>query len=52
VTKWTPDQVIALVVVIIAAVLLGVGIDSEVKSVLAMAAAWAFGRTVSNLRSQ
>ena len=41
--KWTPDTVIALVLVVGCIVLLALGIDSEVKSILAIAAGWAFG---------
>ncbi|MBA7541576.1 hypothetical protein ES705_33892 [subsurface metagenome] len=41
--KWTPDLIIALAMVVGGLVLLGLGIDGEVKSILAMAAGWAFG---------
>ncbi len=41
--KWTPDLIIALVLVVGSFVLLGFGINGEVKSILAMAAGWAFG---------
>lgn len=41
--KWTPDTVIALVLVVGCLALLGFGINSEVKSILALAAGWAFG---------
>ena len=41
--KWTPDTVIALVLVVGCIALLALGIDSEVKSILAIAAGWAFG---------
>ncbi|MBA7535518.1 hypothetical protein ES705_27776 [subsurface metagenome] len=41
--KWTPDLIIALVLVIGCLILLGLGIDGEVKSVITMAAGWAFG---------
>lgn len=41
--KWTPDTVIALVVVVGCIILLVCHIDSDVKSILGMAAAWAFG---------
>jgi len=41
--RWTPDKVIALVLIIIAALLLILGIDGEVKSILVMAAGYFFG---------
>jgi len=41
--KWTPDLIIALILVVGCLVLIFSGIDSEVKSVLLIAAGWAFG---------
>ena len=41
--KWTADIIIALVLIIGCFVLIGCGIDSEVKSVLTLAAGWCFG---------
>jgi len=41
--KWTPDTIIALVLVVGCLILLGFGINSEMKSILAIAAGWAFG---------
>lgn len=41
--KWTPDTVIALILVAGCFALLANGIDSEVKSVLTLAAGWVFG---------
>ena len=41
--KWTPDTVIALVIVVGCIILMAIGIDSEVKSILAIATGWAFG---------
>jgi hypothetical protein len=41
--KWTPDLIIALVLVVGCFVLLGLGIDGEVKSILTMAGGWVFG---------
>ncbi len=41
--KWTPDLIISLVLVIGCLVLLGLGIDGEVKGILGMAAGWCFG---------
>jgi hypothetical protein len=40
--KWTPDLIIAGIIVIGCVVLLACHIDSDVKSILAMAAGWAF----------
>lgn len=37
------DQIIALVLIVGALVLIFTGIDGEVKSVLTLAAGWAFG---------
>ena len=37
------DQIIALVIILAAVGLLVSGIDGEVKSILTMAAGWAFG---------
>lgn len=42
--KWTPDMVIALVIVASCVALIATGINSEVKAILGMAGAWAFGR--------
>jgi len=41
--KWTPDLVIALVLVVGCLALIFTGIDGEVKGILIMAAGWAFG---------
>ena len=41
--KWTPDLIIALVLIVGCFVLLGLGIDGEVKSILTMAGGWVFG---------
>lgn len=41
--KWTPDLVIAVILVVGCLVLLGLGVDTEVKSILALAGGWAFG---------
>ncbi|MBA7591978.1 hypothetical protein ES708_34149 [subsurface metagenome] len=38
------DELIALIVVIGCLILIGFGIDGEVKSILGMAAVWTFGR--------
>lgn len=41
--KWTPDLIIALVLILSCVTLIATGIDSEVKSILTLAAGWAFG---------
>jgi len=42
-TKWTPDQIIAAVLIVGCLVFIGTGIDGEVKSILTVAAGWLFG---------
>jgi len=39
------DRLIALVLILTAALLLLLGVDSEVKTILIMAGGWAFGST-------
>lgn len=41
--KWTPDLLIAIILVGGCLALVFTGIDGEVKSVLTLAAGWAFG---------
>lgn len=41
--KWTPDLIVALLLVVGCLALLFTGINGEVKSILTMAAGWAFG---------
>jgi uncharacterized membrane protein required for colicin V production len=41
--KWTPDLIIALILVVGCLALIFTGIDHEVKSILTMAAGWCFG---------
>jgi len=41
--KWTPDTIIALILVVGCLALMGFGIDGEVKSILTVSAGWAFG---------
>jgi len=41
--KWTPDLIIAIIIVIGCLILIGLSIDSEVKSILTVAAGWIFG---------
>jgi hypothetical protein len=41
--KWTPDIIIALVLIVGCFILIVAGIDGEVKSILTLAAGWCFG---------
>lgn len=41
--KWTPDLIIALVLIAGCLALVFTGIDGEVKSILTLAAGWTFG---------
>ena len=41
--KWTPDFIIATILVVGCLGLLYTGIDGEVKAILLMAAGWCFG---------
>jgi len=41
--KWTPDLVIALVLIVGCLALIATGIDGEVKSILTVAGGWVFG---------
>uniref|UniRef100_A0A6H1ZSW5 Uncharacterized protein n=1 Tax=viral metagenome TaxID=1070528 RepID=A0A6H1ZSW5_9ZZZZ len=41
--KWTPDLIIALILILSSVGLIATGIDGEVKSILTLAAGWAFG---------
>ena len=41
--KWTPDLIIALLLVLGCFTLIFSGIDGEVKAILTLAAGWAFG---------
>ena len=41
--RWTPDLIIALILVVGCLALIAFDIDSEVKSILTLAAGWAFG---------
>lgn len=43
--KWTPDKVTALVLIVGCLALIFTGKDSEVKSILTVAAGWLFGTT-------
>ena len=41
--QWSPDLIIALVLIVGCFILIALGIDSEVKSILTIAAGWVFG---------
>lgn len=41
--KWSPDKITAMILVIGCLVLIFTGKDSEVKSILTVAAGWLFG---------
>jgi len=41
--KWTPDIITAMILIVGCLALLFAGINSEVKSILAVAAGWLFG---------
>ena len=43
--KWSPDKITALILVVGCLVLIFTGRDSEVKSILTVAAGWLFGST-------
>ena len=43
--KWSPDKITAMVLIIGCLILIFTGKDSEVKSILTVAAGWLFGST-------
>jgi len=50
--RWTPDLIIALVIIVGCFALIAFSIDSEVKSILTVAAGWAFGSQYQVRRQQ
>ncbi len=44
------DEIMALVLVVGCLSLLAMGIDSEVKSILSVAAGWLFGKRMASIR--
>ena len=50
--KWTPDKITALILIIGCLILIFTGRDSEVKSILTMAAGWLFGSTYTERRKR
>ncbi len=49
--KWTPDKLTALILVCSCVALIASGIDSEVKSILTIAAGYLFGTAVGERRA-
>ena len=49
--KWSPDQVAALILIIGCLTLLAAGIDTEVKSILTIAAGYLFGTRIKSKSS-
>lgn len=50
--SWTPDAIIALIIVVGCFALLFCGINSEIKAILAVAAGWLFGGAYMNKKKQ
>ena len=50
--KWTPDLIIAIILIIGCLGLIATGIDSEVKSILTVAAGWVFGTQYQERRKK
>ena len=50
--KWTPDLIIALVLIAGCLALVFTGIDGEVKSILTLAAGWTFGSQFSERKKR
>lgn len=50
--SWSPDKIIACILVVGCLCLLFLGIDGEVKSILTMAAGWCFGSSYSERRGK
>jgi len=50
--KWTPDKITALILVVGCLGLRFTGIDSEVMSILTIAAGWLFGSTYIERRKK
>lgn len=50
--SWTPDKITALILVVGCLGLIAFGIDSEVKSILTVAAGWLFGTGYMEIREK
>lgn len=48
--KWTPDKVTALILIVGCLALIFTGRDSEVKSILTVAAGWLFGASYVEIK--
>ncbi len=48
---WTPDFIIALILIVGAFSLLAFGIDGEVKAILTVATGWVFGSALHTRRN-
>jgi len=48
--QWTPDKVTALILVVGCLALIFTGRDSEVKSILTVAAGWLFGTGYAEIK--
>ena len=48
--NWTPDLIIALIIVVSCIGLIAFGIDGEVKGILSIAAGWVFKSGFQQLR--
>jgi len=46
-SKWSPDKITALILIIGCLALLFTGIDSEVKSILTISAGYLFGTSIA-----
>lgn len=51
-TRWTPDKIAALLLLIGCLCLIAMGIDGEVKSILTIAAGYLFGTGISDTRAR
>ena len=50
--RWSPDKITALILVVGCLVLIFTGKDSEVKSILTVAAGWLFGSTYAERKKR
>ena len=48
--NWSPDKITALILIVGCLVLIFTGKDSEVKSILTVAAGWLFGASYMEVR--
>jgi len=50
--KWTPDLIIAIILIVGCMALIFTGINGEVKSILTLAAGWTFGTQFADRRGK